>query len=388
MDKKERNLNRVSHLQQVKQLLFNNIAVSRADISRQTGLHKSTVTSLFNELDRKGIVQHLGRGDSTQSGGRKPELFSFNTHYGYVACFNITYDHVYAMFLYIDGQEITFHKLTMNSRETSVLIDTINQELAKQAANDDTENGLLGIGISIHAVVDHNQIIHSPYYQLNSIDLRKYFNKRYQVPVLIGNEANLAAIYERDYAAKQQPDNFIVFSLHRGPGIGVIANKQLFSGYHGMVGELGSVRPLFAQTENQDIGDLLSADFLQENLCEAFAVKNDTDFDTLNQLTKANPALAKPVVEHFAQLSANIFYNLWMMYGPAEIFINAPLVENVEVLGEALEAQSKAVGLGIPISIIKGSKYVSLLGAGAAIIRHVIDLNDVNLNFRWSKDIG
>lgn len=127
-----RNLDRLTHLKKVKQQLFNNAAISRAEIARNTGLHKSTVTSLFNELDQQGLVQHLGRGDSTESGGRKPELYTFNTQYGYVACFNITYDHLYAMFLYVDGQEISFNRFTVEKREANVLIKIINRELRKQ----------------------------------------------------------------------------------------------------------------------------------------------------------------------------------------------------------------------------------------------------------------
>lgn len=389
MDRKQRNLNRVAHLKKVKQQLFNNAAISRADISRNTGLHKSTITSLFDELDQEGIIKHLGRGDSTGSGGRKPELYTFNTHYGYVACFNITYDHLYVMFLYIDGQEISFKRLAMATRKADVLINLIKRELAQQAASDDTEHGLVGIGVSIHAVVDNNQIVHSPYYQFNQLDLQQYLIDQYGVPVLIGNEANLAAIYERDYARKKRPRDFIVLSLHRGPGIGVIANRQLFNGFQGMVGELGSVRPLNPVKGIKDIGDFLSADFLQENLCTALKVDStNADYATLNKLVQAQPGMVKEIINNFAAVSANVLYNLQMLYGPAEVFINSPLIEQLTVLGEAVKKQCKAVGLPVPVTIIKGSQYVSLLGAGAAVIRHVLDLHDVSLSFRWSKEIG
>lgn len=388
MDKKQRNLNRVTHLKKVKQQLFNNTAISRADISRNTGLHKSTITSLFNELDREGIIKHLGRGDSTESGGRKPELYTFNTHYGYVACFNITYDHLYTMFLYVDGQDISFTRFAMKARDTDRLIEQINHELDQQAANDDTEHGLLGIGISIHAVVDHNKIVHSPYYQLSQIDLQQYLADRYSIPVLIGNEANLAAIYERDYARKKSPKDFIVLSLHRGPGVGVIANQQLFSGFQGMVGELGSVRPLDRSKGIKDIGDFLSADFIKERLCAALTIDSDLDYNELDQLIQSRPKVVKPIIDDSARAITNIIYNLRMLYGPAEIFINSPLIEKITILSTAIKKQCQAEGLTIPVTIIMGSQYVSLLGAGSAIIRHVTDLNDVNLNFRWSKEIG
>lgn len=383
-----RNLDRLTHLKKVKQQLFNNTAISRAEIARNTGLHKSTVTSLFNELDQQGLVQHLGRGDSTESGGRKPELYTFNTQYGYVACFNITYDHLYAMFLYVDGQEISFNRFTVEKREANVLIKIINRELRKQEKNDNTENGLLGISISIHAVVDQNKIIHSPYYDFGQLDLCDYFAEHYQVPVLLGNEANLAAIYERDYARAKSPANFIVLSIHRGPGIGVIANSKLFSGFHGMVGELGSVQTRNGKGSFEEVGDYLSADFLLDNICQAIAIDSNVDYGTLDKLVSKNEDRLTGLIDEFVVNAAKVIFNLKMLYGPEEIFINAPLIEQVELLKAKLKKQCIENHVDIPVTIIKGSQYVSLLGAGAAIIRKVVDLKDVNLVFQWSRGIG
>lgn len=165
---------------------------------------------------------------------------------------------------------------------------------------------------------------------------------QYGVPVLIGNEANLAAIYERDYARKKRPRDFIALSLHRGPGIGVIANRQLFNGFQGMVGELGSVRPLNPVKGIKDIGDFLSADFLQENLCTALKVDStNADYATLNKLVQAQPGMVKEIINNFAAVSANVLYNLQMLYGPAEVFINSPLIEQLTVLGEAVKKSVK-----------------------------------------------
>ncbi|AMS07394.1 hypothetical protein AYI71_00350 [Limosilactobacillus oris] len=89
MSSTNRDLNRLTNLKLVKQQLFNHPAISRAAVARNTGLTRSTTSSLFAELDRQGFVRHLGRGQATENGGRKPELYTINTHYGYIACFNL-----------------------------------------------------------------------------------------------------------------------------------------------------------------------------------------------------------------------------------------------------------------------------------------------------------
>lgn len=383
-----RDLNRLANLKVVKQQLFNQAAISRAEIARNVNLHKSTISSIFTELDREGYIKHLGRGESTGSGGRKPELFTINAQYGYVACFNITYAHLYVMLLYVNGQEISYQREKLPNHDILTVMELINRHLKRGAEIDDTEHGLLGISFSIHAVVDHNQIIHSPYYDLHGIDLQQYFANHYHVPVIIGNEANLAAIYERDYAEPKNSANFIVLSIHRGPGIGVIANHQLFSGYQGMVGELGSVVLPNRKGQMQEVGDYLSVDFLQDQLNAALGT-TDADYSTLHSFdVSGENSVFNDATDQFAHLTSQVLFNLRMLYGPKSIFINSPLIEAMPTLSKKIIHQAAEDNVQVPIKIIEGSCYVSLLGAAAAIIRQVLDLQNVPLHFQWSRKIS
>lgn len=383
----KRDLTRLTNIKRVKQQLFNNAAISRADIARNTGLHKSTISSIFAELDQQGYIAHLGRGNSTEGGGRKPELFTINSHFGYVACFNITYDSLFVMFLYADGQEISFQRFPSHNHDILQIMDLINRELATVAKNNDTEHGLLGISFSIHAVVDQNKIIHSPYYATKGIDLQQYFADRYQVPVMIGNEANLAAIYERDYANQDSLANLVVLSIHRGPGIGVIANHKLFSGFHGMVGELGSVIIPNTRGELQEVGDYISVDDLVKRVSQTIG-HHFSSLKEFYQVCTEPTAMVQQVLDVFADTVAQTLFNLQMLYGPERLFINSPLTENIPGLTKQIKAAAKKRKVQIPITPISGSKYVSLLGAGALMIRKVINLAEVNLQFQWSRGVG
>ena len=55
--------------------------VSRAKVSKLTGLNKATVSNLVQELCSNHLVQEIGPGES--SGGRKPQLLLFNGQAGY-----------------------------------------------------------------------------------------------------------------------------------------------------------------------------------------------------------------------------------------------------------------------------------------------------------------
>ena len=81
-------------------------------------------------------------------------------------------------------------------------------------------------------------------------------------------------------------------------------------------------------------------------------------------------------------------WSIQMLYGPEKILINSPLVENIPELGALIQAATIQCGCQVPVIIIKGAQYVSLLGAGALLIRQVLGLEDVALQFQWFRKIG
>lgn len=57
-------------------LVRDNFPISRAAIAERSGVNRSTVSAIVDELINEGIVYESGPGES--SGGRKPILLEFN----------------------------------------------------------------------------------------------------------------------------------------------------------------------------------------------------------------------------------------------------------------------------------------------------------------------
>ncbi|WP_404453010.1 ROK family glucokinase [Virgibacillus necropolis] len=62
-----------------------------------------------------------------------------------------------------------------------------------------------------------------------------------QLPVFVGNDANLAALGENWMGSGNQASNFVAITLGTGVGGGIIANGQLLSGVNGTAGEIGHI---------------------------------------------------------------------------------------------------------------------------------------------------
>jgi glucokinase len=72
-----------------------------------------------------------------------------------------------------------------------------------------------------------------------SVNLVQLFQRHYDLPVAITNDANAAALGELHFGGARGMRDFIVITLGTGLGSGIVANGELISGVDGCAGELG-----------------------------------------------------------------------------------------------------------------------------------------------------
>jgi glucokinase len=74
-----------------------------------------------------------------------------------------------------------------------------------------------------------------------NLPLRKLIQDQFNVPVAIGNDANLAALGEWRFGAGKGHRNLVYITVSTGIGGGVIIDNQLLLGLRGLAAELGHV---------------------------------------------------------------------------------------------------------------------------------------------------
>ena len=71
------------------------------------------------------------------------------------------------------------------------------------------------------------------------IPLAKLIQNKFQLPTVLTNDANAAAIGEMMYGAAKGMKDFIMITLGTGVGSGIVSNGHLVLGHDGFAGELG-----------------------------------------------------------------------------------------------------------------------------------------------------
>lgn len=122
---------------------------------------------------------------------------------------------------------------------TAFLTAKVKSLLAQEGMSMD---GIRGVGVAIPGCVDYARgfvVEASTFMSLNETPLRDMLQADMGVPVVIDNDANLAALAEHRLGAGREHDHMIYACLATGIGGGLILNGRLYRGMHGMAGEIG-----------------------------------------------------------------------------------------------------------------------------------------------------
>ena len=101
---------------------------------------------------------------------------------------------------------------------------------------------LKGVGTALPCYIDYSEgVVREGNYimALTNAPIRDLLQDRLQLPVVIENDANAAAIAEHRMGAGVGQNHMIYAALATGIGGGLILNGALYRGMHGMAGEIG-----------------------------------------------------------------------------------------------------------------------------------------------------
>jgi len=244
----DQTLVRELNLSLVLQLIHNEAPLSRSQIAQITGLNKSTVSSLVENLMELHLVHETG---INQSGtGRPSRLLAINSLAGGIIGVEFGVDFVTVAITDFAGN-VKWRK-TVPATPTDGQDKTLNQslKLIHKAINYCEENslGILGLGIAAPGIVDIDKgvLVFAPNLQWYNVHLKEFFEEHLRLKVFIENDANAAAVGEHLFGKARRDTDFILLFVGVGIGGGLFQNGKLYRGKDGFAGEIGHI-PVFAE---------------------------------------------------------------------------------------------------------------------------------------------
>jgi predicted NBD/HSP70 family sugar kinase len=212
----------------------------RSEIARQTELSAATVTGIAGELIRDGLVFEKEEGNS--SGGRPPILLALNPRNRFVVGVKLTEDRVIGALTDLEATVLQQEAIQWHDQTPEAAVDAVEHVVARlvQAAGV-SRDLLLGVGIGLAGVIDARTglVQHSPYLPWRDLPLREMAQDRLGIAVFVDNDVNMLTLAEKWYGSGQGVENFLVVTIGRGVGLGIVVNNQFYRGARGGAGEFG-----------------------------------------------------------------------------------------------------------------------------------------------------
>lgn len=226
----------------VLRLIWQERAISRAEIARRADLSRSTVSEVVDTLLPTGLVTEGGPGESL--GGRRPIVLNFQDDACCILGVEMGASHVAVALTDLRGQVIDWehrhHPVRSDPEGTRALIAELCD--ASLASRKSAARRLVGIGIAVPSPVDPGQpfslseVVLPDWKGTSGLD---FLGERYGVPVMVDNDANLGALAEHWWGAARGAHHFAYVKVGTGVGSGHVIDGEVYRGATGFAGEIG-----------------------------------------------------------------------------------------------------------------------------------------------------
>lgn len=343
----------------VLQHLFHQGPLSRADLARESGLTRVTISDLVGDLQSEGIVHELGHRQGEVRIGKPATLVEIDADAFSIITLDLSPDdHFVGTVVNVRGEVRHSVEQPLDGATGEAAVERVIVLAAALIAAAGAR--VLGIGVGTPGIVDHDGVIReAPNLGWYGVDLGERIRRSFDYPVHVANDANAAALGIRTFK-QLTGESLMVVRIEHGVGAGLIVGGQLVEGEQYAAGEIGHV-VVDEDGEQCACGRrgclelVLAAPRLKRRIGDADASQRDA------VLAEAGRALGIALSPVISALNLNDV----VLSGPAEL-LDGPLIETAR--STVRVRTMSAVSNGLELKTASGDEDLVLLGAAVLVL--------------------
>jgi predicted NBD/HSP70 family sugar kinase len=212
--------------------------ISRADLARLSGLQRSTVSLIVEQLIAEHWVLEGPTGRLPR--GRRPTFLRLNDERVIIAV-DIRPAQTTVALADANGRFLS-QEMIVTSSDPKITLNGLIQSIQRMIAAS-RKKKIEGVGISLPGRYDHNvdRLVFAPNLKWQDVDIRNPIAKATGLDVTVENAANACVLAAVWFDHMEDCRNLVVVTISEGIGTGIWANGQLVRGLNHMAGEFGHV---------------------------------------------------------------------------------------------------------------------------------------------------
>jgi predicted NBD/HSP70 family sugar kinase len=228
----------------VLRLIRDGEAVTRAELSRSTGLARSTVAQRVDALLAHQLVYEAGGSAST--GGRPPTVLAFNHGAGVVLVADLGATHSRLAVSDLGATPLAEVAADMDIGEgPERVLGWVEEQfsaLLEEAGKSSADVRGIGLGVPGPVQFSTGQAVNPPIMPgWDGFSIPNWFAGSYEVPVYVDNDVNIMALGEH-WTHWRDTDHLLFVKVGTGIGCGIVAGRAIHRGAQGAAGDIGHIR--------------------------------------------------------------------------------------------------------------------------------------------------
>lgn len=214
--------------------------LSRAALSRHSGLSKVTASIVVDELVQAGLLQELGVGRS--NGGRPPQLLEFQPGARLAIGAEFAHDEVVVVVADLDGATVKTTSRPVTRASADYVLTTV-ADLVEDVIRSLPRDRVLGLGFASPGLVDVSSGTVNLAIDVGwrDVPVAKILGDRLHLPTMVANRSKAAALAEQWRGSTPGAEHLIYVFIGSGIAAGIVHGDTLYLGATSSAGELGHV---------------------------------------------------------------------------------------------------------------------------------------------------
>jgi len=350
--------------------------LSRTDIARMCSLSKASVSEIVNKQISRGLLNEIGKKDSTRNGGKRQTLLEFNPMAGLV--FGIEIDVTHSTIVVADlNANILEHAIVeyasgASSDEVLGLIFPVIHTLIGRYENIKTQ--LIGIGVGLPGLIDTVTGVINVADTLKGwkeLNIRSAFEEEFRVTVYVENDVKAMTLAESMFGSGKTVNDLVYIWVGYGIGAGIFLDGKLHRGASFSAGEVGYNEigyivsnpdefPILYDNQ-RDFGDVLSDQNLVNSVKQQIRSGRSTmladspEFSVSDILRAADRGdeLSISALTEFATLLSIVAINLINTLNPEMLILGGQTMRPNSIVVDLVKKKLRRDLLSAPVDIVK-----------------------------------